>query len=414
MPPDTQHADMTPTSTGEVVLKPRDLFFSRTDARGVIAEGNSTFQRISGYDWDDLKGAPHKIVRHEDMPKGVFWLFWNRLKAGKRVVAYVKNRTKQGRPYWVLALAWPVDGGYLSVRLMPGSRLFTDVKAVYATLLDAEASDNLDPEASTARLVEALRVHGFRSYDSFMATALSTELAQRAETLGTAVPERIGRFIENRQTIDAVLEETDRMADFIKEIRSVPINMRIAASRMENAGGPISAISVNYSQMLDEMATWVRDFISGDACALARIVEAIEQGQLAVCASALQDEMSNAFDEDMHDGADLQSLDASKQMMRGHARDFAISADKALMTLETEAARLGRGVLDLKRFVTGLGSTRMMCKIESAMIPKAQNALDGIVDQLDVGQDEIESRLAHIMELNATLQNNTALMQATG
>lgn len=41
-----------------------ELFFSRTDDRGVIQAGNSVFQRVSCYAWDDLLNAPHKIIRH--------------------------------------------------------------------------------------------------------------------------------------------------------------------------------------------------------------------------------------------------------------------------------------------------------------------------------------------------------------
>jgi hypothetical protein len=47
-----------------------ELFFSRTDARGIILAGNSVFQRISQYDWDALIKKPHNIIRHPDMPKG--------------------------------------------------------------------------------------------------------------------------------------------------------------------------------------------------------------------------------------------------------------------------------------------------------------------------------------------------------
>ncbi len=98
----TQHdsqliAQTRNSAVGEVPFELKDLFFSRTDERGVIIHGNGVFRKISGYMWEELKGAPHKLVRHPDMPKGVFQLYWDKLKAGDYVAAYVKNKSKDGR-----------------------------------------------------------------------------------------------------------------------------------------------------------------------------------------------------------------------------------------------------------------------------------------------------------------------------
>ncbi|HBT02960.1 MAG TPA: chemotaxis protein, partial [Citreicella sp.] len=93
-------------------------------------------------------------------------------------------------------------------------------------------------------------------------------------------------------------------------------------------------------------------------------------------------------------------------------RMFQRSAQEALKVVEMEAMRLGRSVLDMKRYVTGLSSTRMMCKIESAALTGTGDSLSGIVDQLDAGQDEIEARLAKIVELNTVIQSNTGMLRA--
>jgi len=74
---DATAAGFARPSSGAAPFKERELFFSRTDKRGVIQSGNSVFQRVSDYTWDDLLGAPHKNNRHKDMPKAVFWLMWH-------------------------------------------------------------------------------------------------------------------------------------------------------------------------------------------------------------------------------------------------------------------------------------------------------------------------------------------------
>jgi PAS domain S-box-containing protein len=110
-------------SNSEAMFQISEAFYSRTDKRGVIQSGNDVFQRVAGYEWDDLIGAPHKLIRHPDMPKGVFQLMWDRIKEGKPTGAYVKNRRICGRFYWVFALIAPTEDGYISTRIKPTSPL---------------------------------------------------------------------------------------------------------------------------------------------------------------------------------------------------------------------------------------------------------------------------------------------------
>lgn len=410
---DSQLISQTRSSgVGEVPFEASSMFYSRTDDRGVIIEGNAIFRRISGFQWDELKGAPHKVVRHPDMPKGVFQLFWDRMKAGKEMVAYVKNRAKDGRFYWVLAISWPIPSGYISVRIKPQTQLFRDVTEIYTELRRAERDDNVSAQRSAEALVAALAEKGFETYESFMSAVLSQELEERAKKLGSSLDTRQQRFLTMTRTIAQIRQETDEMTEVIKAIRTVPMNMRILASRLENAGGPISAISVNYGSMLDEMATWVRTFVDGKESTYVRMRETIERGQFLVCAAILQREMSTLFEEDIRLAPKVLALQEDRETLRKEAENFNRRSGEALKVVETEATRLGRSVLDMKRYVTGLSSTRMMCKIESAALNGSGDSLAGIVDQLDAGQDEIEARLARIVELNTTIQSNTAMLRA--
>ena len=98
-------------SSGEAPFHLNEVFFSRTDSRGVIQSGNYVFHRVANYEWPDMLGAPHKLIRHPDSPKGLFWLFWDTLKRGETIGAYVKNRARDGLYYWVFAVAMPCAGG---------------------------------------------------------------------------------------------------------------------------------------------------------------------------------------------------------------------------------------------------------------------------------------------------------------
>ncbi len=82
---------------------------SKTDARGVITYINDKFCQISKYSKDELIGKPHNIIRHPDVPKEVFKDLWHTIKDKKEIwQGVVKNRAKDGTPYYVNATVGPI------------------------------------------------------------------------------------------------------------------------------------------------------------------------------------------------------------------------------------------------------------------------------------------------------------------
>ncbi|CUH78069.1 hypothetical protein [Tropicibacter naphthalenivorans] len=398
-------------SSSEVLFQLHELFFSRTDEHGVIQAGNSVFQRVAGFEWGDLRGAPHKIVRHPDMPKGLFEILWYRLKNGRPTGAYVKNKRKCGRFYWVFALVAPCEGGYISTRIKPTSKLFHEVEEFYEKLLKREA-EGLNPVDSAEAIREFARSKGYPNYEAFQAFAIAEEFESRQRQLGRPIDQVQRRFVDMSRAISQVQVETAEMTEAFDAIRTVPMNMRIIASRLENAGGPISAISVNYSQMLEEMSTWVNTFVDGEDCVFARIRDAILRGQFLSFATGVEGEMIEAFSAEDGDGADGIDAQAEIAGLKKHRMQFRDDMVSSLADVELEAKRFARSVLDMKRYVTGLSSTRMMCKIESASLSDSGTALAGIVEQLDACQNEIEKRLAKVVELNSVVQGNTSMLRS--
>ncbi len=177
----------------EKLFTVNELFFSTTDPHGVIRFGNHVFTRVSGYPENELFGFAHSRVRHPDMPAAIFRLFWNTLKQGESIAAFVKNRSKDGEYYWVMAVATPIPDGYLSIRLKPTSELLPVVTAIYKRLrlieihaLNKEQSKEEAIALSTAQLQKELLELGFKEYTSFMRYALSTEMSARQKALQSA------------------------------------------------------------------------------------------------------------------------------------------------------------------------------------------------------------------------------------
>ena len=125
-----------PITQNEVLLPESRILVSTTDLKGQITSCNADFVAISGFTEAELLGAPHNIVRHPDMPAEAYQDMWDTLKAGKPWCGVVKNRTKTGDFYWVLANVTPIyEGGqcsgYLSSRTRPTREQIDAAAALY-------------------------------------------------------------------------------------------------------------------------------------------------------------------------------------------------------------------------------------------------------------------------------------------
>jgi len=71
---------------------------------------NEKFMEVSKYSRDELIGKPHNTTRHPDMSKEVFKELWSTIGRGKTFRGIIKNRAKDGTPYYVDAVVAPVLG----------------------------------------------------------------------------------------------------------------------------------------------------------------------------------------------------------------------------------------------------------------------------------------------------------------
>lgn len=112
---------------------------SETDLYGNITYANQAFVDVSGYSWEELKGQPHNLIRHPDVPEAVFADLWKTVKSGEPWHQYVKNRRKNGDHYWVEANIAPVEQngkvvGFKSVRSTMPRNLIAPVEAAYRAI----------------------------------------------------------------------------------------------------------------------------------------------------------------------------------------------------------------------------------------------------------------------------------------
>ena len=95
---------------------------SEADKKGDIVSINEKFIEVSKYSRSELIGQPHNTTRHPDMPKETFKQMWATIGRGDTFRGIIKNRAKDGTPYYVDAVVAPIlgDNGkpmkYLGVR----------------------------------------------------------------------------------------------------------------------------------------------------------------------------------------------------------------------------------------------------------------------------------------------------------
>ena len=128
-----------PISQRERTFTDADRLISTTDLSSKITYVNDAFVEISGFSREELIGQPHNLVRHPDMPPGVFAHMWETIKLGKPWMGIVKNRCKNGDHYWVSAYVTPVYengrmSGYESVRSVPSEAQKRRAEKLYARL----------------------------------------------------------------------------------------------------------------------------------------------------------------------------------------------------------------------------------------------------------------------------------------
>ncbi|MGO1246038.1 MAG: PAS domain-containing protein [Oceanisphaera sp.] len=150
------HSDIA-TTVGRRINWPKDqLIVTKTDLTGKITYANRTFMLVSDYAEPQLIGQQHNIIRHPDMPRGIFKLLWKTLKENKEFFGFVKNGTANGDYYWVYANITPsfgLDGnknGFFSVRRYMPSSAIDVIEPLYQQLKRHESGQDRRTDTHTS------------------------------------------------------------------------------------------------------------------------------------------------------------------------------------------------------------------------------------------------------------------------
>lgn len=400
-----ERQDQNP-SDGETPFQFDEIFYSRTDPRGVILAGNDVFGRVAGREWGDLRGAPHRIIRHRDTPRAVFWVLWDRIRQGLPTGAYIKNHTEGGGFYWVYAVVTPVDGGYLSVRIKPSSSIFERCRTIYGQALAREAS-GLGPAASAAAMIADLHDSGFSTYDEFMGVALFSEVRARCKALDRTPPQCLTLIAEVHSLLRDAMRQKQALLSAFEDIRSIPINLHIVASRLEVYGGPVSTIAENYRLMSADVMRRL-EALTGTGTGSARndrIQTTVADGLFLTSATALFSETRDCC----RIGKPGPGGDPATEsgLLDGLDQDYRRRAVLRLGDVSRAAAHLAASCGELKRLMLGLDSIRVLCRVEAGRMTRGGEGLQAIIATLDRFHSEVAVKLNTILNLSRRIVSVT-------
>jgi methyl-accepting chemotaxis protein len=212
---------------------------SETDLKGYITYVNDKYCEVSQYSREESIGQNQNMVRHPDMDKAVFKEMWATIGRGQIFKGYVKNKRKDGTPYYIFGVFAPVLGAngkpvkYLGIRF--------DITDVTIAKQESEA------------IVEA--IDGGSAYVEFDINGnILTANDMYLKTMGYSLNEVVGKH--HKMFVEASSFNTAEYTQFWNDL-SKGINQKGQYKRITNNGNVIWLQGI-YSCTKDEMGRIVK------------------------------------------------------------------------------------------------------------------------------------------------------------
>lgn len=334
------------------------------------------------------------------MPRGVFFLFWETLKSGKPIGAYVKNRAKTGEYYWVYALAFPLENGYLSLRLKPSSQIFSEVKSVYKNLLTQEKEKKLNPKDSMQFILDQVSKLGFNTYEDFMTTCLVAELTSRNQKLMISENPLMEKMGTLASAATRVNELSSKVNTIFGQYTKVPLNMEILAAHLGSDGASLSVVANRYEKMATEIKNKISEFITLNS----QVMGGVNVSQFQVASSILQQEMIHYFEKE----SDVGPVDLELEMsfLRNLYNSGLSKATSAVKTAESILGQFQSSCEELKQLSLGLEILRLTGKIEASKINQRIPEVSHLLEELSNFKSSLSLTIDELDKLSNMMRDH--------
>lgn len=412
-----------------------ELFFSITDSKSTIQFANDVFLRVAKYSTDEILGQYHNLIRHPDMPKAAFKIMWDYLNAKQSVAVYVKNLAKDGSYYWVTALVFPCEGGYLSIRLKPGSPVFGIVKNIYKKTLayEHELMNSYSKaevvQKSTEFLLTLLKDQGFNSYNQFMRFALLQEILNRNKHLpkkqhvrakepGTKLSLEtlemvsliLSEFVTYTNQLHKIHSRLDEHSHFLlelsKNIQAISQNARLQSSKLDRDDQSLFVVAESMGEQTKRGEQSLSELISS----LQNLHIIFTDLSFDIISSELQVEMTRTYMQELK-----VSEEVSVQLIEGEKAINLLNSAfvprlkrvySAIHEIPAKQAELLGKLNTIEQFLTILRYIYVSGKVEISRLRSSELKFGETFEQLRL---EIDAAENHLQTLRQVMNENTIL-----
>ncbi|WP_221031243.1 PAS domain-containing protein [Actomonas aquatica] len=411
-----------------------ETFFSMTDGRGVITDGNAVFARVSGYPLERMVGENHNLIRHPLMPRAVFHLMWATLRQRHTFMGYVLNLAANANHYWVFAVITPIDDGYLSVRIKPSEGRLEQIEALYADVLAQEnawiaegVSQGAAAERGVHHLLRQLEQAGWADYRAFSHEALLGEIKHRDsqvsarglrlfnEVMANSAPPELqhlhaqarhtharlnGLFGELDRFLNgslAVVERTQAIAQIGNSFQLSALNAHLAAHPLGASGVVIGTVAGFLGETARQMSRNM-DTLSEH---IADASGAVSDVASCICVARIQIEMVLSFLGEIGEEAESrQHGSAAEARVRSLQKACGRAAQAAAESVGVMVARLPLLQADreqLQKDIIALQSAQVSGLTEAARLGVAEQ-LGSMFSEMRQQMEQTKAELEHLGE----------------
>ncbi|MGC3980662.1 MAG: methyl-accepting chemotaxis protein [Steroidobacteraceae bacterium] len=244
---------------------------SEADKKGDILSVNEKFIEVSKYSRAELIGQPHNTTRHPDMPKATFKQLWATIGHGEMFRGVIKNRAKDGTPYYVDAVIAPILGENGKPKKYLGVRY-----DITKTELERQNANGILSaiDQSYAYIEFDLSGHILKANENFL------------KTLGYRLDEITGKH--HRMFVEPQESNSSAYTHFWQELNDGKAQQKVF-KRIAKAGNEIWIQAV-YAPVKDEMGRVVKIIkiatdVTAEVKANNMLREAVEQAQRVTSAA---------------------------------------------------------------------------------------------------------------------------------
>ncbi len=331
----------------------------------------------------------YDVTPHEDMPDSVYSRMEGRLNTSAGSAGYYLCRTKTGEVFWIAVSIYKTTGGRVICHMPVTSPLLKKFGAFYAHLKQAEV-DDIDEHESVQRLLTLMLNEGVADYRSLATTIMIDEIGKR--DAGHNRPQykdlrALQSVLAAMRSIDDCGKQIDAMSD---KSRLIPYQLKLQAARLEGGRGPLSVVADNHQELTDKLLSITRALQRASATELDAVIDAIayvaqsnhaaellDTGTLSTCGTAQ---------------AETLARDALSEVIEDCRCEMVVLLGDINTAIETLIAICRR----MRRAVSAIEMTSMMCKVERARLTRDADGLKGIEEQLHQVQTNLADCMAHI------------------